>query len=84
MNKNFILFNLGEAQEEIERIISDLKSGSDYDYGEYVVAMTHLYHHINTAWNARNAPKKRVEKCSEKDFKNWRQFPREGELFLEC
>ena len=50
MNRDYVLFHLREAQCEIERTITEIESGPSYDYGEFVVAITHLYHHINTAW----------------------------------
>ncbi len=54
MNKEWIIFHLKEALEEIERTIKDIETDPDYDFGEYSVAMTHLFHHINTAWNSRD------------------------------
>jgi hypothetical protein len=42
--------------------------------------MQHLYHHLNTAWNARDASPERVAAASGADFFRWRQFPWEIEL----
>ncbi len=75
MNKDYVLVQLREAREELERTIRELREDPDYDYGEFVVAMTHLYHHVNTAWNARDVSHERAETCSENDFRQWRQFP---------
>ena len=80
MNKENILFNLREAKEELDRTIDKLGNKTDYDYEEYLVAMTHLYHHINTAWNARDVDEKRAKACSEEDFQKWRRFPNPNEL----
>jgi hypothetical protein len=55
MNTDFLLFNLREAQDEIEKTIRDRETYSDYGEPEFSVAMMHLYHHVNTAWNARNS-----------------------------
>ena len=82
MNKNFMLSNLREANEEILRIIREIESDPAYGYGDYVVGMTHLYHHVNTAWNARDASDDRVKDCSEEDFYRWRQFPASNEIYL--
>ena len=68
MNKDFVLFNLREAHEALQRIIKDIESQPDYDYGEYIVEMTHLYHHVNTAWNAQNVNQELAKKCNEEDF----------------
>jgi hypothetical protein len=37
--------------------------------------MEHLYHHLNTAWNARDESPEGVAATSEEDFQRWRQFP---------
>ncbi len=84
MNLGYIQYNLKQAREELDAMINGIKKNADYEEGEYVVAMTHLYHHINTAWNARDVSKERSDNCSEEDFKTWRRFPKEDELFLEA
>ncbi len=75
MNKEYVLSHLRQAQEALMGIIRDIESQPDYDYGEYIIDITHLYHHINTAWNAQNVDPERAETCNEKDFFKWRQFP---------
>ncbi len=77
MNKDFVLFNLREAHQALQRLIGDIESQPDYDYGEYIVKMTHLYHHVNTAWNAQDVNQERAKKCNEEDFFKWRQFPKD-------
>ena len=83
MNKQYILFNLNEALEELQSTITKLGAQPDYDNDEYVVAMSHLYHHINTAWNARDASESDSAECSEENFHKWRRFPRSDELLLD-
>jgi hypothetical protein len=68
MNKDYVLYNLDEAHKALGEIIADMRSNRDYDYGEYVVDMTHVYHHLNTAWNARGATNAAADECSEEDF----------------
>lgn len=76
MNKDFILFNLKEALEELTRTINDIENDPEYsEYGDYDIAMQHLYHHINTAWNAKDATNEQVNVSDEKEFYRWRQFP---------
>jgi len=82
MNREFILINLKEAQEELSRTIQEIENNSEYDPGEYFVAMQHLYHHINTAWNIRDSDSIRAEICSEDDFRKWRQFP--SDIDMSC
>ena len=82
MNKDFVLFNLREAHEEIEKTIHDLEGDVAYDEPEFLVAMMHLYHHVNTAWNARNSTPEQSKTCSEDDFNRWRRCPKDAEVLL--
>jgi len=77
MNRKLVLFNLKEAKEELDRTIEAIEKDSRYGVAEYMVAMSHLYHHLNTAWNARRSSDRRAKNCSEKDFEDWREFPKE-------
>ncbi|MEM8564730.1 MAG: hypothetical protein AAGF57_20985 [Pseudomonadota bacterium] len=83
MNKEYVLYNLREASEQLTSLIQDLESDSEYDYGDLVIDMSHLYHHINTAWNARDESDVAVAECNEGDFNRWRQMPPSDELLLE-
>ena len=82
MNKTYVIWNLREAQHEIERTIAQLDATPDYCGEEYVVAITHVYHHLNTAWNARDASDQAANTCSQSDFHKWRQFPSTEEIVL--
>ncbi|HUE89301.1 MAG TPA: hypothetical protein VMO26_24750 [Vicinamibacterales bacterium] len=75
LNKDYLLWNLQEAAEELIRTIADLKADPDYGEPEFAVAMTHLYHHLNTAGNAGNATAAEPHACRAEDFNRWRQFP---------
>jgi hypothetical protein len=75
MNRDHTLFHLREAAEELQRTIGQIEQNAAYDYPEFWVAMQHLYHHLNTAWNARDESPERVAATSEEDFQRWRQFP---------
>ena len=44
MNREWILFHLKEAHKELRGAIEEFEKRSDYDEGEYLVAMMHLYH----------------------------------------
>lgn len=82
MTKDYLLWNLREASEELTRTIHDLETDSDYGNEELAVALNHLYHHLNTAWNARHASRARVQECSAEDFLAWRQFPADIDMTL--
>lgn len=82
MNKDHVLFHLREAQEELESMILELNTEPEYGFGEYVIGMSHLYHHLNSAWNGRDASVQEVEECSQSNFETWRQMPTSEELLL--
>ena len=75
MNRDWVLFHLQQAEEELRQTIAELQSTEDYGSGEFSVAMTHAYHHLNMAWNSRNATAGAVQECAEEDLVRWRQFP---------
>jgi hypothetical protein len=75
MNREWVLHHLGEAQAEIAATIAEIKETQDYGYGEFWVAMQHLYHHLNTAWNSRDSTREQVEKATDQDFNRWSQLP---------
>jgi len=54
MKKDYALFNLSEAKQAIEQLIEEMQSDPEYDHGNYIVDMQHIYWHINSAWNGRN------------------------------
>ena len=82
MNHRVVLFHLREAKEELDGAISDIERNSEYDVGEFVVAMSHLYHHLNTAWNGRDQSDEMHQKASPEDFSRLRKFPANDELLL--
>ena len=75
MNKDYMLYNLKEACKQLNEIIKELETNSDYNYGECIIDMQHTYHHLNTAWNAKESTKEEANECSKDNFAKWRQFP---------
>lgn len=75
LNTNYILFHLREAAEAAQQTVAEIERQSDYDIGSYIVDMMHLYHHVNTAWNARFATPEQAKACTEDDYERWSQFP---------
>jgi hypothetical protein len=53
VQKEYALFNLKEAKSAIEQLISEMEADAEYDIGDYLVDIQHLYWHINSAWNGR-------------------------------
>ncbi len=77
MNKEYILYNLKEAQNQLISIINDLSTDGEYNELTYFSEMRHVFHHLNTAWNARNSTKEESIACSEENFNKWRDFPQD-------
>lgn len=75
MNKQYILYNLKEALEQLTKTVNELETDDEYEFGNYIVDMEHLYHHINTAWNSRDSSESESLECSELNFNKWREFP---------
>ena len=80
MNREVVLFHMGEAAEELGRIIARLAQGGDYDSTALAADMGHLYHHLNTGWNGRYQSSKDFSRCSEKSFEKLRRFPKSSEF----
>jgi len=79
MNKRYTEFQLKEALEQLQQTLSSI-NGDDFDDINLQLDMEHLYHHLNTAWNARNATDKDTDECSQANFEKWRQFPTDIDL----
>lgn len=83
MNRDWVLFHLQEALEELQHTIAEIRATPDAGYGELSVAMQHLYHHLNTAWNSWDATPAEVEPASEEAFARWSRFPTNLPMFGE-
>ena len=77
MNRDWVLFHLSEALEELEGTIVEIRESAEYDDAEFLVAMSHLYHHLNTAVNSRDASESEIREPSDAAFKQWIAFPRD-------
>jgi hypothetical protein len=87
MNKNpavmrYIKFNLAEAKESLGQLLKKMNADPKYPEEYYWMDMGHIYGHINTAWNARNASAKRVLKLTDRDFNQWNKFPGRDKPFV--
>lgn len=74
MNRDYALWHLREAAEALADEIRRLEAG-DVENFETGVGVAHIYHHLNTAWNARTASEDASRVCSTEDFYRWRRFP---------
>jgi hypothetical protein len=83
LNREYVLHNLREAREDLGRSIAEFVADANYSEAEFYVVMQHLYHHLNTAWNARESSEGQAQECSAEDFDRWRQFPVDLDLSSE-
>ncbi len=54
MNKEFVLFHLREAAEQLARTVQEVESDPEFDSGQLFLAAQHWYHHLNSAWNGQD------------------------------
>ena len=80
MNRELVLHNLAEAHEALGRSLKEARRDPEWGIGELIAEMPHLYHHINTAWNARDS-RNAVGQASDAEFKLWSAFPVDLPMF---
>ncbi|HEX8552798.1 MAG TPA: hypothetical protein VF681_14720 [Abditibacteriaceae bacterium] len=71
LNKIWVSFELQDLAEHLADVLDRLRD-EDYDEAEYRIDIGHAFHHLNSAWNARNAED---EEPTEENLKKWAQFP---------
>ena len=71
----YITWNLEDAQEELSRILEGVSPGKEIDEDEFRVRMAHLYSHLNTAWNVRNAGAGDIDSAGGDQLNAWMCFP---------
>src|SRR5207244_1212951 len=69
MNKRWVLFHLGEALGELQKVATALESGPVGEE-EFEIAIEHAYHHLNTAWNSRLITDDQAKEHTDSDFVN--------------
>jgi hypothetical protein len=79
INRDYVLWHLREAMNALQGLIEDMESSPDYGDPEFKIDLSHVYLHVNTAWNARFASPDRTAMCSQEDFDDWRQYPEDLE-----
>jgi hypothetical protein len=82
MNRDAVLVHLWEAKKELDRAILEIEKDPSYDTGDFLPAMSHLYHHLNTAWNGKDTPPKHYPEASRHKYHEWRKFPPNDDLLL--
>lgn len=80
MNKKYIAWHLEEAAKEIAETLREMESDPEWEIGDFYVEMRHLFHHVNSAWNARDSTEAEANECTEENFEKWRQYPADLEM----
>ncbi len=75
MNRDYVIFNLRAAVENLEQTVKELQEDPKYGERKFMAAMKDAYRHMNTAWNARKCTEQAVQQCTVEDAEQWRQFP---------
>lgn len=83
MNREAVLFQLREGKEQREQIIVEMSNDNEYSFESFQVDMSHLYHHLSTAWNGRDVSPRQHRECGQNDFDQWRKFPSNADLLLD-
>jgi hypothetical protein len=77
LNRRIVHSNITEAREELERIERMLSAEMPVDQIEFQVALQHVFHHLNFAWNIRHWPTRRYSSLSHTDFEDAGSFPKD-------
>ncbi len=76
MNKPYIIYNLQDAHEEIEIILSKIKDPND-SHEQLYRSFQHLIHHVNIAWNARSEGETDTLEPTDENLAKWTQYPKD-------
>ncbi len=66
--------------ETSPRLDGEVEHHPDFDEAELRVALAHVYHHLNTAWNSRAVTDIQTAEASDADFNQWQAFPSDLQL----
>lgn len=66
-----LMYELEDAKEHLERLISDLESEPEYDEPNLRIDLGHVYSHLNRAWHRRNLK----SDFNDKEWSEASQFP---------
>ena len=73
-HREIILSNISDAREQLEAIEKAILD-PEYEELEFKLDLEHAYHHLNDAWNIRNAPSNDLDEHSRSAFQQWSKFP---------
>ena len=79
VTRAYVAWNLEEASEQLGRIVAGMAPDAEVDEADLRIALAHVYDHLNTAWNSRNATADETAQPSRAQFDQWRRFPKDLE-----
>ncbi len=68
--------NLREAAGQLEDTLARIDRDDPPSEAELAIQLSHAYHHLNVAWNARRASPTEYRHLSEDQFARWGRYPR--------
>jgi hypothetical protein len=75
VNREFVLYHLREASEELARTVREIEKDTEYGSGELLVAVQHVYHHLNSAWNGRDVSELKALNVTDASWSRLGEFP---------
>ncbi len=75
INWEIVSSNLAEAKEELDELVAGkAPEGTTRDVW-FQIALQHIYHHLNFAWNVRHESTEKYANLTDEDFERWGRFP---------
>jgi hypothetical protein len=71
----YIRRNLEDALGELTWMLEAIRPDAEIDETEFGVRMAHLYSHLNTAWNVRDAGAREIDAANREQLNAWERFP---------
>ena len=68
-----LMYELEDAEDGLKSLFKDISADPEFDETDFRIHMTHVYTHLNRAWNARNATSEQQD--DETLWEKWGQFP---------
>ena len=75
-----MLSNLREVMEQLEQIEREIEQGIERGESYLRVQVSHAYHHLNFAWNARRATYGQYNKLTDERYNRWSKLPRDIDI----
>ena len=68
-----LMYELEDAESGLKSLFKDIAENPSFDETDFRTHLTHIYAHLNRAWNARNATVEQQD--NESLWNQWAAFP---------